>query len=191
MTKPDGYGQSVQLLVYLLDFIQSMNSQYACIGAFAGAYHGSVRASLDVDIILFSPSKPEDFCEQFNNWNKKQDLELIYNQADLFDPINGLIRITDSFENRVDILLGIKGVSKNILERLNEIEIFGSKLKIVGLEDYIAMKIFAGSNIDIQDAELAFKANITNLNLELLNNLVSVYSLDEKEILNKIVKKCT
>ena len=53
--------------------------------------------------------------------------------------------------------------------------LFGATLRMIGLEDFIAMKVFAGGPRDLEDARAALLVSSSALNLPLLKQLASGY----------------
>jgi predicted nucleotidyltransferase len=52
----------------------------------------------------------------------------------------------------VDLLLGLRGMDPELLNRTRQVRLGEATLAIVGREDFIAMKAFAGSPVDLADA---------------------------------------
>lgn len=81
------------------------------------------------------------------------------------------MRVSDSFGNQVDVLLGIRGLDPKVFSRTVEVPLEGTRLRFVGREDFIAMKVSAGGPIDLVDAENAIAADPKSLDVELVRNL--------------------
>ncbi len=143
----------------MLAIIRHLNScavEYAVIGAFAGAVHGSVRASHDADaLIKLSVRDMKALAAQLVQ--EGYDVEL--RTGDIDDPIPALMQISDSHGNRVDLLGGVRGLDNEAWSRTICIEFLDQTLRIISCEDFIAMKLFAGGPVDIDDANTAFAAN--------------------------------
>jgi hypothetical protein len=71
----------------------------------------------------------------------------------------------------VDVLLGIRGLDPKAFSRTVEVPLEGTRLRFVGREDFIAMKVAAGGPIDLLDAENAIAADPKSLDVELVRNL--------------------
>ena len=82
---------------------------------------------------------------------------------------------SDDFENRVDLMVGIRGFDPTGFSRTLEVALDGESLKFVGLEDFVAMKLFAGGPQDLADARSALEAAPEPPNKELLERLASRY----------------
>lgn len=104
---------------------------------------------------------------------------------DADDPIAAVLALTDEFGNRVDLLVGLRGLEPAAFERVLEVPFEGERLRIIGREDFIAMKLFAHGPQDIVDAELALTAAGRDLDLPLLKRLASQYGPDTAAALEK------
>ncbi|HLD50563.1 MAG TPA: hypothetical protein VJC08_05125 [bacterium] len=143
-------GQSALLLLDVIDLLEKRHIPYAIIGAFAASFYGVVRASLDADAVISirSPEEGADLCRDLQG----QGLSVERRSGDLDDPIAAVINVQDLFHNRVDLLIGIRGMTQEAFHRVEQAQFMGASIKIAGLEDFIAMKVFAGSPKDIQIA---------------------------------------
>ena len=72
---------------------------------------------------------------------------------------------------RADVRLGIRGLDPKTFSLTVEVPLEGTQLRFVGREDFIAMKVAAGSPIDLRDAESAIAADPKSLDVELVRNL--------------------
>ena len=108
-------------------------------------------------------------------------------RGDIEDPIPGLLKVSDSHGNRVDLLLGLRGIEPQAFSRAIEILFQGTTLKFIGREDFIAMKVFAGGPMDILDAARAISAGRGSLDLELLRRLAARYGRDASESLERLL----
>lgn len=62
--------------------------------------------------------------------------------------------MSDAFGSRVDVLVGLRGLDAQAFSRTLQVPFHGSTLDFIGREDFIAMKVFAGGPIDLQDADM-------------------------------------
>ena len=169
-------GQSALLLLDVIDVLNQRRIDYAIIGAFAASFYGIVRASLDADAVIYF-SKSQEIT------NLCQDLRTLgfnveHRRGDQDDPIAAVINIQDSFSNRVDLLMGIRGMTQEAFNRAQETQFMGSLIKIISPEDFIALKIFAGSPLDIQDVVGVLKVSGNKLDVSLLKQLTAQYGAD-------------
>ena len=76
--------------------------------------------------------------------------------------------LSDDFENRVDLIAGIRGMEAAAFTRTIEIPFQDTLLRVIGREDFIAMKVFAGGPLDIEDARRAIVTAGDVLNMPLV-----------------------
>jgi hypothetical protein len=60
-----------------------------------------------------------------------------------------LLEIKDRHGNRVDLLIGLRGMDPEPMSRTRQVRLAETSLEIVGREDFIAMKAFAGGPVDL------------------------------------------
>jgi uncharacterized nucleotidyltransferase DUF6036 len=161
-------GQSLLLMLDVADALTARQIKYAVIGAVAAAVHGAVRASLDADAIV-AVSIPQ--AQRLRGEIEASGLQAQLRMGDSEDPIAALMAVSDAFGNRVDLVMGLRGMDPGLYERASQIPFSGASLQVVGREDFIAMKVFAGGPQDISDALSAIAANPASLDLELLRRL--------------------
>ena len=166
--RASGPGESARLLLDVVEVLATRSIDYAVIGALAASLHGAGRASLDADLVV-SASVMEGIG--INEALKRAGLTTEFRRGDLEDSIPGLVQVSDSFGNQVDVLLGIRGLDPKAFSRTVEVPLEGTQLRFVGREDFIAMKLAAGGPIDMVDAEHAIAADPKSLDVELTRNL--------------------
>ena len=166
-------GQSALLLLDVIEILEERHIAYAIIGAFAASFYGMVRASVDADAVisLHASQEAANLCKDL----RVENLNVEYRRGDENDPIEAVINIQDGFQNRVDLLIGIRGTTQDVFVRAAETQFMGSSIKIVGREDFIALKIFAGSSKDIQDVIGVFNVSGQKIDLNLLKKLTTQY----------------
>jgi hypothetical protein len=166
-------GESALLLLDVIDLLnaQARGVSYAVIGALAASVHGVVRASLDADVLLSAGIQEAANLERLFAAAFRTEMS----RGDFEDPIAGLLKITDRYGNRVDLLMGLQGFDPEGFSRVIEIPFQGTPLKFVGREDFIAMKVFAGGPMDLVDAKRAISAAGATLDLDLLRRLAQRY----------------
>jgi predicted nucleotidyltransferase len=94
------------------------------------------------------------------------------------DPIPALLEVQDRYGNRVDLLIGLRGMDPEVLDRTRQVTLAGSVLEVVGREDFIAMKAFAGGPVDIADAKAIVEADPGALDLALLRRVARRFGDD-------------
>jgi predicted nucleotidyltransferase len=67
-------------------------------------------------------------------------MKLRYGDSD--DPIGAVLALSDRHDNCVDLLVGIRGLDPGAFARAAEVPFQGSSLRVIELEDFIAMKLF-------------------------------------------------
>src|SRR5271155_5662907 len=143
-------GQSALLLLDVVEILRRENVDYLVVGAFALSVHGVVRASRDVDALLqISLSGIKKLRHIFDAAGFQVALRL----GDADDPIPMMLVLSDSHENKVDLLGGLRGLDPKVFSRGIEVPLLGDTLRFVGREDFIAMKCFADGPQDLLDAK--------------------------------------
>ena len=183
--KINGPGESSLLLLKVIKRLDQLKIPYAVIGAFAASFHGFVRASLDADAVI-SVEGHEKKLDELAASLKKDGFKIELRRGDAQDPIRSVVHIEDKFQNRVDLLTGIRGMNEDVFDRAVTASFVGAPIKIIGVEDFIAMKVFAGSPGDIQDVVGVLKAGAGKINLPLTRQLTLRYGKKELERLEKI-----
>ncbi|HEY1891153.1 MAG TPA: DUF6036 family nucleotidyltransferase [Steroidobacteraceae bacterium] len=177
-------GQSALLLLDVVEILRGEKVDYAVIGAFALTVLGVVRATTDVDALLFM--KPGRLAKLEGPFKRAGfDTELRTAAAD--DPVSGILVLNDDFGNRVELLGGIRNMDPEIFSRALEVEFRNEKLRIVGREDFIAMKCFAASPQDLIDARSAYQAAPGPIDLDLLRLVTRRFGREAADRLEEIL----
>jgi predicted nucleotidyltransferase len=173
----------------LLDAIEVLTREkiaYAVIGAMAASIHGVVRASIDADVVLSLGGR------------KRSDLELKFKSAGfqtelhvggVDDPIPAVLQLMDDFKNRVDLLMGLRGLEPEAFSRAIEVKLQGASIKIIALEDFVAMKVFAAGPQHLADARNAIRAGSGSIDLVLVRRLAVRYGRDATECLEMLLRE--
>lgn len=177
-------GQSALLLLDAVDVLAARKVPYAVIGAMAASVHGIVRASMDADAVLSltiqeAPSLEREF--------RAAGFQTELRRGDPDDPIAGVLSLTDVHRNRVDLLVGLRGLDPDAFSRTVELIFHQAQLRVVGLEDFIAMKVFAGGPQDLADARAAIAAAGERLNQTLAKALARRFGRDVAESLETLI----
>ena len=85
--------------------------------------------------------------------------------------------------------MGIQGMTEAVFTRTVESEFMNVKIRVVGIEDFIAMKIFAGSQKDLADVTGALDVSRDLVDRPLLNELVRAYGDDAVRTLHSLLKE--
>ena len=177
-------GQSALLMADVAESLARRGIRYAVIGAMAAAVHGVVRASLDADAIVALQVREA--------WALQQSLidegyKVALRTGDVDDPIPGLLEIRDGYGNRVDLLLGLRGMDPELLNRTRQVRLGETILAIVSREDFIAMKAFAGGPVDLADARTVIDLDRDLLDLELLRRLARRFGRDAARVVDDLI----
>ncbi len=142
--------------------------RYAVIGAMAAAVHGVVRASLDADaVVALQVREAQPLRQALSDQGHEAALRI----GDVDDPIPALLEVKDRHGNRVDLLIGLRGMDPELMNRTQQVRLAEATLEIVGREDFIAMKAFAGGPVDLADARAVIEQDRRSLDVELLRRL--------------------
>ncbi len=167
-----GVGQSALLLLDAIAVLVSEKIDYAVIGAMAASIYGTVRASLDADAVLWiAADRRADLEKKFKAAGFQAELRI----GDADDPIPAVLQLADRYENRVDLLGGLRGLEPDAFLRTIEVQFQGVALRVIGREDFIAMKAFAGGPQDLADARSAIDASLASIDKVLLRRLAQRY----------------
>jgi predicted nucleotidyltransferase len=178
-------GESALLLLDVIDLLADQSIEYAVVGALAASIHGAVRASMDADVVL-SVGVPQ--AEGIEQKLKIGGFQTELARGDFDDPIPALLKVIDQYGNRVDLLIGLKGLEPQAFSRVTTVAFQGSTVRFIGREDFIAMKVFAGGPMDLVDAARAVTAAGASLDLELVRRLAKRFGRDALESLERLLK---
>ena len=177
-------GQSALLFLDVVEILERENVDYAVIGAFALSVHGIIRGTTDVDALLFTtPQRLATLRAVFDGAGFAAELR----RGDAGDPIRAMLVLSDDHDNRVELLGGLRGMDPGILSRTVEVPFMGMNLRIVGREDFIAMKCCAGRPQDILDAQSAFDSAQEPIDLDLLRAVTRRFGRDAADKLELVL----
>jgi predicted nucleotidyltransferase len=177
-------GQSALLMADIAGLLEARGIRYAVIGAMAAAVHGVVRASLDADAVVTLHVREAQALRQAL---VEKGYEATARTGDADDPIPGLLEIKDRHGNRVDLLLGLRGMDPELLNRTRQVRLADATLEIVGREDFIAMKAFAGGPVDLADARAVIDLDRESLDLVLLRRLAQRFGRDTALAVERLI----
>jgi hypothetical protein len=179
-------GQSALLLLDVIEILKREKVDYLVIGAFALSAHAVVRASSDVDALLYiSYARLTKLSSKFDSAGFTTTLR----PGDADDPILGMLVLSDSHGNRVELLGGLRGLDPKVFSRAIEVKFLNVDLRIVGREDFIAMKCFAGGPQDMADARAAYQAAQGPVDLDLLRTVTRRFGRDAADKLEEILAR--
>jgi hypothetical protein len=177
-------GQSALLLLDVAETLKREQVAYAIIGAFALAVLGEVRATTDADALLHTTrARLKELRQLFQAEGFATELRL----ADADDPVQNLLVLSDTFGNQVELLGSLKGIDPEIFSRTFEVKFRDVPLNIVGREDFIALKCFAGSAQDLLDAGSAYQCAPGPIDLDLLRRVTRRFGRDAADRLEQVL----
>ncbi len=186
--KVSSFGQSPLLFLKVMKILKKRKISYAIIGAFAASFYGVIRASVDIDAIISIKNIAADmnsFIEDLKGLGHK----VIFRMGSQDDPIGAVINIEDKYKNRVDLIMNIKAIDDDVFKRSVSTMFMEKNINIVGFEDFIAMKIFAGSSKDLKDVEGVLEVSGGSLNRKLLKSLLAKQGAQAIKMLDNFLKK--
>lgn len=178
-------GQSVLLLLDVIAILEKQGIEYAVVGALAGAVYGAVRATTDADALV---SQSRSRLVGLEKLLRKAGLAAKFHPGESDDPIPALLAISDDFGNRVDLLGGLRGLDPDAFNRTIAIPFSGTTLRVIGREDFIAMKCFAGGPQDVADAQEAMRAADSPVDLDLLRRITRRFGRPAADVLEQVLE---
>ena len=169
-----GPNQPGQILLDVRDCLNELGIAYAVIGALAVSYYGIPRSTSDADAVIWlkdTQITSGDLTKRLGLAGFNAELK----RGDLEDPVVGAIAVEDRHQNRVDLLLGLRGMDPEAIGRCLESPLLDSTVRIIAAEDLIAMKIFVGGFRDLEDVRGILQVSGDQLNLDLLRKLARRY----------------
>lgn len=177
-------GESSLLLLDIVRCLVKQRIEYAVIGAMAAALHGAIRATVDADAVL-SITLPQ--LGSLEKLLRKAGYQTQLRRGDADDPIPAMLLVRDEHGNRVDLLAGLRGLDPQAFGRATIVSFADEVLRMIGREDFIAMKCFAGGPQDIADASLVLKARDKPLDLDLLRRVTRRFGRAAADNLEKLL----
>src|SRR5258706_14015071 len=112
--RTDKGGQSALLLLDVVEILRGEKVGYAVIGAFALSVLGVVRATMDVDALLFSgPGR----LAKLENKFKQEGFATERRTAEADDPVSGMLALGGDFGNHVELLDGLRNMHPALICR--------------------------------------------------------------------------
>jgi hypothetical protein len=177
-------GQSALLLLDAVTVLEAQSIDYAVIGAMAASVHGELRGTADADALI---SVTVSTLARLRTVFKKAGFETELRRGDADDPIPAMLVLSDTHGNRVDLLGGLRGLDPQAFSRTVDVPFSGETLRIIGREDFIAMKCFAGGPQDIVDAGLALRSAQEPVDLDLLRRVTRRFGRAAADVLEQVL----
>ena len=187
MTRAKGPGESPLLLLDVIEILNRHQIPYAVIGALAASFYGVVRVSNDADAVVSLRLAGADIQTLLQGF-QKAGLKTTHRMGDLSDQIGAVINVEDSYDNRVDLLMDIRGMEEEVFSRTIQAKLEGAPVRIVGMEDFIAMKLFAAGPQDLIDVAEALKVSGSQFDKTLLKKLAQGYGKETQRRLEALLK---
>lgn len=183
-----GPGESGLLLLDAVEVLEQEGIRYAVVGAMAASVHGVVRASIDADAVVSTPSHSLHELERtFGRAGFATDLR----HGEDGDPIAAVLALTDTHGNRVDLLAGLHGLEPAAFTRAIGVPFHDALLRVVSREDFIAMKLYAGGPLDLTDARRALDAGRELIDMELLRRVAGSYGPEASAALDRLLAEAS
>lgn len=186
MTDPAPATSSPHLLHQIGEILDAAGIHWAAIGALAVAYHGWVRASMDADALVNFKGASLDI-DALQSRLKANRWEVDFRKGDPDDPLGYVIRIRDGAGHQVDLIGGIRRLDAGFFERALAAEMQGLRLRMASPEDLLALKIFAGGPLDLDDAKGILQVKADDIDRELLTTLCHRFGRAEERRLLKLL----
>jgi len=180
------YGESLLLMLDVADELNNLKIPYLLIGAAAVSVYGVPRASLDADaVIQIEKEDKNKLCGAL----KKKGLLAEVRKGGFDDPISMVIKVTDKYGNRIDLLSGIRSIKHDVFSLAKKVKFKKSTLDIAAAEDLIVMKALAGSYQDIEDIKGIIQVQGKKLNRNLLRKIIAGYGKRVQKKINSLFLK--
>ena len=111
------------------------------------ARHGVLRATVDEDLLVIDYR-----CLQTELWSslRAAGTEVEIRKGDIFDPLAGVVRLSQEGQRPVDVVVGKSAWQREVLERAAS-GVLDNRLPVVSAADVILLKLYAGGPQDAWD----------------------------------------
>jgi hypothetical protein len=104
--------------------------------------------------------------------------------------VHGVVRASiDSYDNRVDFLVGLRGLDPEAFARAIKVNFQDQALHVAALEDFVAMKLFAHGPQDIADARHALELAEGSVDVALLRMLAERFGRETLATLDALLRE--
>ena len=186
--RTDGPSQPARLLLDAIDILNEVGVPYAVAGAFAVACYGVPRYTGDADAVAWLKDVGIT-VDQLKDRLAAEGYSVSVRRGDFEDPILLSMRVDDRFENRLDLLLSVRGMDPDAVHRCLSTQMLDSTVRVISAEDLIAMKLFAGGPQDVMDVRGILQVWRERLDANLLRHAARRYGVDVLEVLDKLLEE--
>jgi predicted nucleotidyltransferase len=140
-----------------VQFLNKQKIDYALAGGLAFSALVEPRATMDIDLIVMIKEKQ---LNDFKDLLKHEFESIITHKEPMQFNLVKIWRVINFIEDRemiFDFILAESKFHKNAIERAFEIDFFGSKLKVITLEDLILLKNCANRTQDLADLDKIYE----------------------------------
>ena len=141
----------------IVQFLNKQKIDYALAGGLAFSALVEPRATMDIDLIVMIKEKQ---LNDFKDLLKHEFESIITHKEPMQFNLVKVWRVINFIEDRemiFDFILAESKFHKNAIERAFEIDFFGSKLKVITLEDLILLKNCANRTQDLADLDKIYE----------------------------------
>jgi len=141
----------------IVQFLNKQKIDYALAGGLAFSALVEPRATMDIDLVVMVKEKQ---LNHFKDLLKQEFESIVTHKEPMQFNLVKIWRVINFIEDRemiFDFMLAESKFHKNAIERALEIEFFGSKLKVITLEDLILLKNCANRTQDLADLDKIYE----------------------------------
>ena len=141
----------------IVQFLKKQKIDYALAGGLAFSALVEPRATMDIDLIVMIE---ENQLNDFKDRLKHEFGSIITHEEPMqfkLAKIWRAINLIEDLEMIFDFIFAESEFYKNAIKRAFEIEFFGSKIKVITLEDLILLKNFANRKQDLADLDKIYQ----------------------------------
>jgi predicted nucleotidyltransferase len=142
----------------ILAALERHDVRYVLIGGLAANAHGVRRTTRDVDVIVERSrdnlGRLADAARELEVGSPVIDSRLReIDPLDVDDLANAANVSLDTREGELDVMNEAKGAPpfERLASRAVTVEVFGTRVRVAGLDDLIALKRAAGRDVDLRD----------------------------------------
>jgi hypothetical protein len=166
----------VSLLERVAVFLSAHGVRHALIGAAALAAHGVSRSTADQDLLVVDARVLD--AQFWASFREAQSLDVRTGDAD--DPLVGVVRLRQSGDRDVDVIVGRGTWQSETLQRA--VQITGGPLFLVEAADLILLKLYAGGSRDRWDIEQLLALDTTGATRRAVDERVKALSAQSRDL---------